>query len=115
LIGVNRPWPLLINIAHSSPGPGHITTGPIPLAPRSFRLILGPFSTVDSQGAKYQLSEKEKTLSPGSVLSASKDGLWIRTGDGALRVIAVQPAGKRTSRVEAFVQGYPIKVGDILE
>jgi methionyl-tRNA formyltransferase len=79
------------------------------------RLILGPFSTVDSQGAKYQLSEKEKTLSPGSVLSASKDGLWIRTGDGALRVIAVQPAGKKNQPVEAFVQGYPIKVGDILE
>lgn len=81
---------------------------------RVVRLILGPFSKLDAQGAPYVLSDDEAALSPGTVLSAKKDGFWVKTGDGALRVVFVQPAGKKSQPAEAFVLGYPIKRGDLL-
>lgn len=81
---------------------------------KNVRLILGPFSKTDAQGVARVLSDKESLLVPGSVLSVSKGGIWIRTGDGALRVVEVQPAGKKKLPAEIFALGYPMKIGDVL-
>ena len=79
------------------------------------RLILGPFSLKDFHNVEYQFSEGTDSLEPGTVLSATKDGLWVKTGDGALRVVAVQPAGKKLQPAEAFILGYPVQKGDVLK
>ena len=79
------------------------------------RLILGPFSLNDLHNDAYCFPDETSTLEPGTVLSASKDGLWVKTGDGALRVVAVQPAGKKLQLAEAFILGYPIKKGDLFK
>ena len=71
------------------------------------RLILGPF----------ERAEEESTApgaEPGTVLLAEKNQLIIKTGDGALRVLEVQPAGKKQMTAEAFLRGYKIRQGDFL-
>jgi len=49
---------------------------------------------------------------PGAILDASADGLVIATGQGALRVQSIQPAGKRRMDAGAFLRGYPLRAGD---
>lgn len=51
--------------------------------------------------------------SPGEVLSV--DGrLVVATGDGALEILDLQPAGKRRMTAEEWLRGAPLAVGDLL-
>ncbi len=50
---------------------------------------------------------------PGQVLSA-KGELIVATGDGLLKLLEIQPAGKRTMRIEDFLRGNLIQAGDML-
>lgn len=50
---------------------------------------------------------------PGTVLEAAGDRLVIASGNGELRVLKVQPAGKKQMTVEEFMRGYPVKPGDV--
>lgn len=43
---------------------------------------------------------------PGTLLQASSEGLDFATGDGVLRVLALQKAGGKRQPVAAFVQGW---------
>lgn len=43
---------------------------------------------------------------PGSLMSATAQGLDFATGDGVLRVLALQKAGGKRQPVSAFVQGW---------
>jgi methionyl-tRNA formyltransferase len=52
-------------------------------------------------------------VKPGTVLAAG-DQLRIATGDGAIEVCDVQPAGKARMTVKSFVNGRGVAVGDIL-
>lgn len=49
---------------------------------------------------------------PGTVAEAARDRLVIATGDGALLVHRVQPAGKREMAIGELLRGYPICAGD---
>ncbi len=51
---------------------------------------------------------------PGDVLEASGERLVIATGDGALAIESIQPAGKRAVRTSDFLRGYPMRVGERL-
>ncbi len=55
--------------------------------------------------------ENKRTGAPGYVLETTGDGLLISTGDGALRLIEVQPAGKRVMACSAYLRGSPIPIG----
>ncbi|RMG00938.1 MAG: methionyl-tRNA formyltransferase [Planctomycetota bacterium] len=68
------------------------------------RLIIGK-SVVDS------LRDDETPVSPGTVLSAGKEGVRVMTGEGVLRILELQPAGRRMMRAEEFVRGYRIEAG----
>lgn len=50
---------------------------------------------------------------PGTVLAVEKDAFYVQTGDGALKVTAVQPEGKKRMAVKDFLLGYPIKAGEM--
>jgi methionyl-tRNA formyltransferase len=50
----------------------------------------------------------------GEVLEAEKDRLLVDTGQGILRLVQLQPAGKRSLGVGDFLRGYPISPGDHL-
>ncbi len=48
---------------------------------------------------------------PGEVLEAAGDGLLVATGEGALCLIDVQPAGKKVMDGAAYLRGYPTVPG----
>jgi methionyl-tRNA formyltransferase len=49
---------------------------------------------------------------PGTILAAHGEQLRVATGQGALEVHAVQPAGKRRLSAGEFLRGYPLRPGD---
>lgn len=48
---------------------------------------------------------------PGEVLEAGGSGPLVATGDGALRLTDVQPAGKKRMDGQAYLRGYPLEPG----
>ncbi|MDO5565713.1 MAG: methionyl-tRNA formyltransferase, partial [Planctomycetia bacterium] len=69
------------------------------------RLILGPFE-------KVSLTPEYESASTGTVVFVQDDMILIRTGDGVIRVLEVQPAGKKLMTAEAFLRGYRMKAGE---
>lgn len=65
--------------------------------------------------SNYQ-NEVEITPSiPGGVVKIEKDSLLISTGDkGIIRILKVIPPGAKELSAQQFVNGYKIKVGDVL-
>lgn len=51
---------------------------------------------------------------PGEILSNQGDGPLIQTGDQALRLLELQPEGRKAMPGSAFLCGHPVKVGDRL-
>lgn len=51
---------------------------------------------------------------PGTVLRADADGIAVQTGDGALMLTIIQPAGKKAMEVEQFLRGSAIERGTAL-
>lgn len=56
--------------------------------------------------------EPNGNFKPGAVIEATKDGFKVATGDGALRVETLQPAGKKPMGAAEFLRGYPLSTGD---
>jgi methionyl-tRNA formyltransferase len=48
---------------------------------------------------------------PGTVLD---DRLTVACGDGAIRIVELQPAGKRPMKAEEFLNGNPVPAGTVL-
>jgi methionyl-tRNA formyltransferase len=69
-------------------------------AGETLRLILEKVNIVDGQGE------------PGLVLEAGAGRLVIATGENALLLEAVQPAGKRVLAAAEFLRGYPVRAGE---
>ena len=51
---------------------------------------------------------------PGTVISVEKDGFCVETGDGVLKVLALQIPGKKRMEADAFLRGYEIAPGKVL-
>lgn len=51
---------------------------------------------------------------PGSVFAAGKNYFDVVTGNGLLRVLKVQPEGKKMMDADAYLRGYPLKEGTLL-
>lgn len=49
---------------------------------------------------------------PGHVLALGPAGPLVATGEGAVRLLEVQPEGKKRMPAPAFLCGYPVQVGD---
>lgn len=52
---------------------------------------------------------------PGTVLEAGKNGLFIQTGEGILEVKELQLEGKKRMEADAFLRGYTVEEGTVLE
>lgn len=55
-----------------------------------------------------------KDAEPGTVVRVDKDAFYVQTGKGVLKVLAVQPEGKKRMAVKDFLLGYPVKTGETL-
>ena len=49
---------------------------------------------------------------PGTIVDVAPDALVVATGDGALRVLEIQPEGRPAMPVRAFLSGHRIAAGD---
>ena len=66
----------------------------------------------ESGELERSLSGRLESWKPGVVIEASGNRLIVAAGEGAVRILQIQPAGKRPMDAEAFLRGYPIKPGD---
>ena len=57
---------------------------------------------------------KVATVDPGQILQVLEDSLVVQTGDGVLRILEVQPAGKRSMSARDFFNGRHGQVGEKL-
>jgi methionyl-tRNA formyltransferase len=53
----------------------------------------------------------EPGAEPGTVIDATGEAIRVATGDGVLRVLALQPEGKRAMTAREFLAGRPIPAG----
>ncbi len=60
------------------------------------------------------VKEEESGLAPGTVIGAKKS-LSVQTGKGILEILEVQLEGKKRMDADAFLRGYPVEVGSVLE
>lgn len=51
----------------------------------------------------------------GEVVEAVQDRLYVKTGYGILAIKSLQPEGKKRMDTDAFLRGYPVAQGTILE
>jgi len=51
---------------------------------------------------------------PGVVVKVEKDAFYVQTGEGVLKILAVQPEGKKRMPARDFLLGYPVKEGEKL-
>ncbi len=63
--------------------------------------------------AKALAQEVPPNLIPGAVLEADKRGLLLQTGEGALRILQLQPEGKKTMDAKSFLNGSRVKEGEL--
>lgn len=61
-----------------------------------------------------EVYDSKKEASPGTVVRVEKDGFFVQTGDGLLKVTELQIPGKKRMDAEAFLRGYSIKVSEQL-
>ncbi|MEJ9218770.1 methionyl-tRNA formyltransferase [Paenibacillus glucanolyticus] len=51
---------------------------------------------------------------PGTVLGLHEEGIVVKTGDGSLTLLIVQPSGKKAMDAAQFVRGTSLAVGTVL-
>jgi methionyl-tRNA formyltransferase len=91
-----RPWPSAFTFWHRAEGP--------PL-----RLVIDRVAVAASQTSV--VDDTPSTTAPGTVIAAD-ERLVVATGEGALEVLELQPAGKRSMSAGEFLRGNRIRVGD---
>ncbi len=63
---------------------------------------------------RVETTEADTPEQPGTIQKCDAE-LIVATGDGCLRLLEVQPAGKRAMQADEFLRGSAIQVGDRLE
>ncbi|MGN0403890.1 MAG: methionyl-tRNA formyltransferase [Bariatricus sp.] len=58
--------------------------------------------------------EEHAKAAPGTITDVTKEDFAVQTGDGLLRVRALQIPGKKRMEADAFLRGYQVKVGEHL-
>ncbi|SFJ61923.1 methionyl-tRNA formyltransferase [Thermoflavimicrobium dichotomicum] len=61
-----------------------------------------------------EASDQEANALPGTVIRVEETGIYVAAGKGTLILKEVQPAGKRRMKVEEFVRGRQMQVGERL-
>jgi methionyl-tRNA formyltransferase len=72
----------------------------------------GAWSEIDGARVKVlHTTRGESSGAPGTVLD---DRLTIACGDGAIRIVQLQRAGKQAMQAEDFLRGTPLASGTVL-
>lgn len=60
-------------------------------------------------------NEMVSSAMPGTITKVEKDGFYVQTGEGSLKITQLQIPGKKRMDADAFLRGYEIKEGTILK
>ena len=63
---------------------------------------------------KAEVVPYEGDACPGTVVDVTKKAFTVRCGKDALRLLSVQPEGKKWMDADAFLRGYPVHAGETL-
>ncbi len=61
-----------------------------------------------------EVAEGQTDKAAGTVVEVAKDGFFVQTGDGLLKITALQIPGKRRMDAAAFLRGYQMETGTVL-
>ena len=61
-----------------------------------------------------EVAEGQTDKVAGTVVEVAKDGLFVQTGDGLLKITALQIPGKKRMDAAAFLRGYQMETGTVL-
>lgn len=82
----------------------------------SRELIVQENGSVSGELSAQNKAERDNvSVTPGMVVSVDRDAFYVKTGDGLLKILAVQPEGKKRMPVKDFLLGYQIRIGEKLE
>ena len=59
--------------------------------------------------------EGNENQAPGTIVKVEKDAFYVQTGDGLLKICELQIPGKKRMDAGAFLRGYQVKAGEVLE
>lgn len=59
------------------------------------------------------VERRASAAAPGTVLDASGEGILVQTGDGALLLTAIQPAGKKAMEAAEWLKGARLATGTV--
>jgi methionyl-tRNA formyltransferase len=83
--------------------------------------VYGPGTYTWLQGKKLKIhkarlteTQSHSTAKPGTVLAIQSDHISILTGQGILNLFEVQPESRTRMKVQDFLKGHDLKVGDVL-
>lgn len=79
--------------------------------------VYGPGTYTILQGKKLKLhkvvaEDVISTQTPGSVTAVGDEHFSVAAGKGVVRVLEVQPESRTRMKVQDFLKGHPLKVGD---
>lgn len=77
-------------------------------------LIPWPAAVVQVGGVRCKVFSTRPEVgggTPGTVLEAGKNGLLVACGEGALRIMELQPDGKKRMRAADYLLGHPLVIG----
>lgn len=80
-------------------------------------LLPWPAATCQVGGVRckiFKTAVEEGEGIPGTVLAADQKGILVACGESALRLLELQPDGKKGMSSAAFLQGHPIQVGETI-
>jgi methionyl-tRNA formyltransferase len=61
-----------------------------------------------------EVAEGQTDKAVGTVVEVAKDGFFVQTGDGLLKITALQIPGKKRMDAAAFLRGYQMETGTVL-
>lgn len=71
-------------------------------------------SDVSDKDNKEETNALTTEVVPGMVVAVEKDAIYVKTGDGSLKITEVQLEGKKRMPVKDFLLGYQVKTGEML-
>ena len=86
---------------------------------RGFNPWPGSFCVLPADGGKVlkvlaTRVESGKAMAPGTLLETTGEGPLVQAGDQAIRLLEVQPEGRKPMTGAAFLRGYSLASGDVM-
>lgn len=75
---------------------------------------MDPAAGMTAERADMDPVTEQTGIVPGTVVRVEKEAFYVAAGEGVLKILAVQPEGKKRMAVKDFLLGYQIKNGEQL-